>query len=80
MGITIKVEGSVVGGEAGRAEHYQFATYAHKFEGFVPLRIERLHDRLALGLLSRKRQPDVRVGLSIEISRLESRRTHLALK
>ena len=66
--------------EAGRADYDQFATYAHKFEGFVPLRIERLHDRLALGLLSRKRQPDVRVGLSIEISRLESRRTHLALK
>ena len=48
-----------MGDEEGRAEYYQFATYAHKLEGFVPLRIERLHDRLALGLLSRQRQPDV---------------------
>jgi hypothetical protein len=48
-------------------------------QSFRPtLRIERHHDRFAFGPLSRQHQLDVRVGLTIEISRLETRCTHLA--
>ena len=56
----------------------QLATYARKLEAFVPLRIERHHDRLALGPLSRQHQFDIRIGLTIEVGRFEPRRTHLS--